>query len=181
MQTISSVDVSGMADVDSGQIMIADVEILAKYSDCDKKELEYNGVVVRHNLEPGNYSVDAERVMNYWGDRVASVGVSKYRTDSDHDYVTIVSDELIFVDPCYVLRGEFDDHGEGEYGSACEVSLSSQGYGNIGDTGMFVTTSGLGDGSYPVEGLNIHFLYEEEEDEYEDEYDDEDEDEDEDW
>jgi len=171
MVTIASEDVSGMADVDSGQIMIADVDILAKYSDCDKKELHRNGVVVRHNLEPGNYSVDPEQWnRSIWGDRIASVGVSKYRTDSDHDYVTIVSDELIFVDPCYVLRGEFDDHGEGEYGSACQVSLSSQGYGNIGDTGMFVTTSGLGDGSYPVEGLTIHFLdYEEEEDEDEDE------------
>ena len=176
------------ADVDSGQIMIGDVAVLTEFTGAADGHFMADGVVVKHDLAPGYYKVWVEEDRR-WGGRIASVevGTSAYPGDVDnYEVVLVKSDLLFFGDPCYVLNDDLEK-GEDHYSLACEVSLSPNGYGNIGDTGIFVTTSGLGDGTYRVDAddLRIYFLNdpwdeeEEEEEEEEDEDDDDDEDDDE--
>ena len=64
-------------------------------------------------------------------------------------HCAVDSGQIILVDPCYV------DEDDGiDYRGVCEVSLSDQRGGEflfagIGGTGV-VTSTGYGDGSYPV-------------------------------
>ena len=174
------------APVDSGQIMIADVAVLAEFmkgtvkgpvgDGVDGLIAHSSGVVVKHDLVPGYYKVWVEHD-RHWGGRPASVevGASVYDRDVDnYEVVLVKSDLLIFVDPCYVLNDD-SEIGENQYELACEVSLSPKGYGNIGDTGIFVTTSGLGDGEYRVDAddLTIYFIndpWDKEDEEEEEDY-----------
>jgi len=150
------------ADVDSGQIMIGDVAVLTEFVGTDDtSDFMNNGVVVKHDLMPGYHKVWVE-YDRHWDGRVASVEVrtAPYDAlDKDFEMVLIKSDLLFFGDPCYVLNDDWEK-GEAHYDLACEASLSPLGYGNIGDTGIFVTTSGLGDGTYRVDAddLKIYFL-----------------------
>ena len=66
------------------------------------------------------------------------------------------SGQIMVIDPCYALKDEFDDMN-GNYRSVCNVTLSDDGYGEFplpanGYTGSIgvATTSGYGDGCYPV-------------------------------
>jgi hypothetical protein len=176
------------ADVDSGQIMIGDVAVLTEFTGAADGHFMNDGVVIKHDLAPGYYKVWVEHDRHWGCPASVEVGTSVYHGDVDKFEVVLVkSDLLFFGDPCYVLNDD-SEKGEAHYDLACEVSLSPLGYGNIGDTGIFVTSSGLGDGTYRVDAddLTIYFLNdpwdeedEEEEEEEEDEDDDDDEDDDE--
>lgn len=85
-----------------------------------------------------------------WGRRIQSITV----THEDHEPHRVRWEELEG-DACYVDSGQagvFDaeryDSGR-DYDAVCEVTLSDRGYGHT-RTG-FVSSSGYGDGGYPVE------------------------------
>ena len=66
------------------------------------------------------------------------------------------SGQIMVIDPCYAFKDEFDDM-DSNYRNVCEISLGDDGYGEFplprnGYTGSIgvVTTSGYGDGEYPV-------------------------------
>lgn len=70
--------------------------------------------------------------------------------------VGVDSGQVMIVDPCYVLKGDFDDKSQGSYGAVCDVTLSEDGYGEFIATGIagnaIASSSGYGDGNYPVYG-----------------------------
>ena len=66
------------------------------------------------------------------------------------------SGQIMVIDPCYALKDEYDDMN-GNYRSVCNITTSKDGYGEFplpanGYTGSIgvATTSGYGDGNYPV-------------------------------
>ena len=66
------------------------------------------------------------------------------------------SGQIMVIDPCYAFKDEFDDTN-GNYRNVCNISLGDDGYGEFplpanGYTGNIgvATTSGYGDGEYPV-------------------------------
>jgi hypothetical protein len=71
-------------------------------------------------------------------------------------YCGVDSGQIMVIDPCYALKDEFDDLN-GNYRSVCNVTLSDDGYGEFSlpangynqSIGV-VTSSGYGDGCYPV-------------------------------
>lgn len=164
------------ACVDSGQMMIADVAVLARYVGSTPEQIvaTSDGVIVKHDLAPGWHHVSAGYWRrDHWGKRIAHAEVSWSAHKEPvgllaEDMVLIESDMLMFVDPCYILddedevveEGDFDVIvAESPYSLACDVTLK-RGHGNIGETGLWVTSSGLGDGDYRVDedDLTIYFL-----------------------
>ena len=78
-------------------------------------------------------------------------------------HVSVDSGQVIIVDPCYIMEGEYDhapvhnpDFGTvAGYGHPCEVTLSDKGYGEFPIKGFataIASGSGYGDGHYPVYG-----------------------------
>jgi len=78
-------------------------------------------------------------------------------------HVSVDSGQVIIVDPCYIMDGEYDDapvHNPEDrkvagYGHPCEVTLSDKGYGEFPVKGFataIASGSGYGDGHYPVYG-----------------------------
>ena len=66
------------------------------------------------------------------------------------------SGQIMVIDPCYAFRDGFDDEN-GNYRNVCNITLGDDGYGEFplpvnGYTGNIgvATTSGYGDGEYPV-------------------------------
>jgi len=71
-------------------------------------------------------------------------------------YCGVDSGQIMVIDPCYAFMDEFDDMG-GNYRNVCNISLGDDGYGEFplpknGYTQGIgvVTSSGYGDGNYPV-------------------------------
>ena len=60
------------------------------------------------------------------------------------------SGQILLIDPCYVYKDEFDPDNPtgGDYDQCCRITLSDDGAGQT-DLGV-VTSSGYGDGVYPV-------------------------------
>ena len=76
-------------------------------------------------------------------------------------HVSVDSGQVMIVDPCYVLDGEYDeapkhdvkDHQRCTYGHPCEVTLSDKRHGEFMAKGFataIASSSGYGDGNYPV-------------------------------
>ena len=76
-------------------------------------------------------------------------------------HVSVDSGQVMIVDPCYVLDGEYDeapkhdpkDHKQCTYGHPCEVTLSDKRHGEFFAKGFgtaIASSSGYGDGNYPV-------------------------------
>lgn len=70
-------------------------------------------------------------------------------------HVSVDSGQVIIVDPCYVMDGHYDDKSKG-YGLVCETTSTNDphcgeffasGYGTA-----VASSSGYGDGNYPVYG-----------------------------
>ena len=56
------------------------------------------------------------------------------------------SGQILLIDPCYVYK---DDYGSGgDYDQCCQITLADEGAGQT-ELGV-VTSSGYGDGTYPV-------------------------------
>lgn len=73
--------------------------------------------------------------------------------------VYVDSGQIIVVDPCYILEGEFnpDKPNGSNYDKACIASLSKEQAGQFtldcksgGEANACVSSSGFGDGEYPV-------------------------------
>lgn len=56
------------------------------------------------------------------------------------------SGQILLIDPCYVYKDEYGSGGD--YDQCCRITLSDDGAGQT-DLGV-VTSSGYGDGVYPV-------------------------------
>jgi hypothetical protein len=168
-----------------------------------------NDVWCKTNLEgvlPGKYKVDVERSdEGSWGRRISRLVVvhedfehhmyDEVRWD-EHSEIGVDSGQAgIFCESTYrndtveIETPESDFHivfeGEGEkwYEKMCKFSLSGEGWGSY-ETGV-VTSSGYGDGSYPLDilkvddkivGMRITYIFPEDEEEDE-EWDDDDQDE----
>ena len=76
-------------------------------------------------------------------------------------HVSVDSGQVMIVDPCYVLDGEYDeapendpsDHIQCTYGHPCAVTLSDAKVGEFFAKGYgtaVASSSGYGDGNYPV-------------------------------
>ena len=69
-------------------------------------------------------------------------------------YIGVDSGQVMLIDPCYIkndFESEFKAKPGLNYAGACEVTLSSEGYGNFGGVEMaFATRTAHGDGVYPV-------------------------------
>ena len=70
-------------------------------------------------------------------------------------YCAVDSGQIMLIDPCYLSYWkdtESDDKNaqEESYATACKLTLSKEQAGQIGDCYAVVTTSGYGDGCYPV-------------------------------
>ena len=76
-------------------------------------------------------------------------------------HVSVDSGQVMIVDPCYVLDGEYDeapehdpaDHKQCQYGHPCAVTLSDTRHGEVFAKGFgtaVAASSGYGDGNYPV-------------------------------
>ena len=76
-------------------------------------------------------------------------------------HVSVDSGQVMIVDPCYVLDGEYDvapehdpsDHKQCAYGHPCAVTLSDKRHGEFFAKGFgtaVASSSGYGDGNYPV-------------------------------
>tara|TARA_B110001454_G_scaffold199909_1_gene205105 strand:+ start:663 stop:1202 length:540 start_codon:yes stop_codon:yes gene_type:complete len=76
-------------------------------------------------------------------------------------HVSVDSGQVMIVDPCYVLDGEYDeapendpkDHKVATYGHPCAVTLSDKRHGEFvakGYATAVASSSGYGDGHYPV-------------------------------
>jgi hypothetical protein len=66
--------------------------------------------------------------------------------------VAVDSGQIMLIDPCYIkadFETEYNAPPALNYAGACKASLSSDGYGEFGGLG-FCTSSGYGDGLYPV-------------------------------
>lgn len=84
--------------------------------------------------------------------------------NSEWEYVGTLgvdSGQMMLCDPCYIKKDFANEYGEGgnpmSYSGACNATLSNQGFGFLTNTSgnysinlAFVTSSGYGDGSYPV-------------------------------
>lgn len=57
------------------------------------------------------------------------------------------SGQIMIVDPCYVIDNKFS---EGEYDECCEVTCGDDRAGGILRGLAVVSSSGIGDGNYPV-------------------------------
>jgi hypothetical protein len=155
------------------------------------------------NVLPGNYNVFIEKGDEHgWGMRVKSVRViHEDFSDTDmweeHSEIGVDSGQAgIFCETSYrndtiaesieTPRSRFDlpfndNEGDKWYEKMCNFTLSDDQYG-IYETGV-VTSSGIGDGGYPLEvikerngyivGMRITYLFDEEEYEEEEEYADE--------
>ena len=77
--------------------------------------------------------------------------------------VSVDSGQVIIVDPCYIMDGEYDeapvhdpkDHKVASYGHPCKVTLSDERCGEFpvkGYATAVASSSGYGDGHYPVYG-----------------------------
>ena len=75
--------------------------------------------------------------------------------------VSVDSGQVIIVDPCYIMDGEYDeapvhdpkDHKVASYGHPCAVTLSDEQVGEFPVKGFatsVASSSGYGDGNYPV-------------------------------
>ena len=76
-------------------------------------------------------------------------------------HVSVDSGQVMIVDPCYVLDGEYgyipkqvpSDLKRCQYGHACDATDSDQSHGEFFASGYGTTiasSSGYGDGNYPV-------------------------------
>jgi len=76
-------------------------------------------------------------------------------------HVSVDSGQVMIIDPCYVLDGEYDeapendpkDHKQCTYGHPCAVTLSDRRHGEFMAKGFataIASSSGYGDGNYPV-------------------------------
>lgn len=69
---------------------------------------------------------------------------------SDHvliGHCGVDSGQIMIVDPCYVIDNKFSEQ---QYDECCEVSLSDKQAGSIMRNLAVVSTTGIGDGYYPV-------------------------------
>lgn len=57
------------------------------------------------------------------------------------------SGQIMIVDPCYVIDEKFSEQ---QYDECCEVTLSDRQGGQIMNSAAVVSTTGIGDGYYPV-------------------------------
>lgn len=57
------------------------------------------------------------------------------------------SGQIMIVDPCYVIDGKFSEQ---QYDECCTVTLSDEQAGQIMGDLAVVSTTGIGDGYYPV-------------------------------
>jgi hypothetical protein len=149
------------------------------------------------NVKPGDYKVDVERTELYgWGNRVSRlqvVHVDHLNQDNweEHSEIGVDSGQAgIFCESSYrndeiakdIVTPESDFHivfeGEGEvfYEKMCKFTLTEQ-WGAY-ETGV-VTSSGVGDGGYPLDvleledgtivGMRITYIFPEDMDEEEEE------------
>ena len=57
------------------------------------------------------------------------------------------SGQIMIVDPCYIIDNKFTDE---QYDECCQVTLSDDQAGPVMRNLAVVSTSGIGDGYYPV-------------------------------
>jgi hypothetical protein len=155
------------------------------------------------NVLPGEYEVTVERTDDEsWGNRISQLQVvhkdytHKNLVWNEHSEIGVDSGQAgVFCESTYrndtvdIETPESDFHivfdGEGEkwYEKMCKFTLSGQGWGSY-ETGV-VTSSGYGDGGYPLEiieedgkivGMRITYIFPDDEEEDE-EWDDDDQDE----
>lgn len=129
--------------VDSGQVWIGDLQTIPV---ADQSHVLRYGVVVPVS---GRFTPQVTMHGNY----VAAVTLV-----SDPQGPVAVSQFLAFIDPAYIpFWGTWGDGGI--YDQCCHITCATR-YGPV--AGGFVTTSGGGDGEYPVEsaktGITIHFI-----------------------
>ncbi|NCD10765.1 MAG: DUF4241 domain-containing protein, partial [Negativicutes bacterium] len=69
--------------------------------------------------------------------------------------VGVDSGQLLVIDPCYLGRWKDDDFDQPSkeplsYSSACQLTLSEEQAGELGNSSAVAFSSGFGDGVYPV-------------------------------
>ena len=124
-------------DVDSGQVMFADAELLAAHLGTDQDWIDAASPT---HVPPGFYRAQDDR------DDVVSFYPCDAPSEVDHSVVAIPSGQLIISDPCYLLDGD-------DYDAAMAASSRPAGRG-VTPFGVLVTGT-YGDGSLPV-GLCEH-------------------------
>jgi|LauGreDrversion4_2_1035121.scaffolds.fasta_scaffold02209_15 hypothetical protein len=66
--------------------------------------------------------------------------------------IPVDSGQIMLIDPCYIKNdfpSEHNDAPDLNYAGACKVTLRAEGCGVFGNL-AFATSSGYGDGLYPV-------------------------------
>lgn len=145
MLTLDPVSQVGTAPVDSGQIMICDVSFLEELSRTGQATCDLSdGVIVE--VTPGPYTLFEKTD----GGRIT--GVTAHNTAFNVDCIPVPSGRLIFIDPGYVIHdaSQLPDNVDDLYSELCAVSLSDRRCGVALNGNVFVTSTGYGDGSYPV-------------------------------
>lgn len=155
------------------------------------------------NVYPGEYNVEVDKSdLGSWGNRISRLTVihkgyimecADESTWEEHSNIGVDSGQAgIFCESSYrndelaegitTPTSDFvlphnDNEGDRWYEKMCKLTLSGESWG-VYDTGV-VTSSGIGDGSYPLDvvynddkqivGMRITYLDDTEEDDYEDE------------
>lgn len=120
----------------------------------------------------------------FWGNRVAKLGITRngFRNITSHNvgYAGVDSGQMMIIDTDAIRKWEdteYDDESAPElsYAGACRITLSEEQAGVIEDLAV-VSSSGLGDGSYPVfvyedalgqvERIEVDFLLKDDEDDF---------------